>query len=223
MTADNLSATIQGYLATPPTGGPGVLVLHPWWGLSDAVKQACDRLAAHGFIAYAPDLYHGHLAATIEQAEALAQQLNPANAMADITAAVELLWERAGAPERGLGVIGFSLGAFYALRLSAADPQRISAVVLFYGTGDGEFSRARAAYLGHFAETDPYEPAESVEWVQSALTAAGRSTTFHHYQGVGHWFAEADRPQAYNEAAAKLAWQRTLAFLKSALADSAGT
>ncbi len=184
---------LAGHLALPAAGsGRGVLVLHPWWGLSSAVRGLCDRLAEAGFTAYAPDLYHGKIAATIPEAEALSGQLDPEGAMSDIAAAVSLLAQRA-APG-SLGVIGLSLGAFYALRLSAAEPERIRAVVLYYGTGDGEFSRAQAAYLGHFAENDPYESAEWVNWLEGALREAGRPVTFHHYPGTGHWFCEPDRP-----------------------------
>jgi carboxymethylenebutenolidase len=117
----------------------------------------------------------------------------------------------------GLGVIGLSLGAMFALRLSTADPQHMRAVVLFYGSGDGDFGRARAAYLGHFAGQDPFEPAEAVDGLEQAIRAAGRAVTFHRYPGVGHWFFEPDRPSAYNAAAAELAWERTAAFLKDLL------
>lgn len=85
--------------------------------------------------------------------------------------------------------------------------------VLFYGTGDGDFRQARATYLGHFAENDPYEPTELVEWLENALKSSGRAATFYRYQGVGHWFFEPDRVEAHNEATAKLAWERTVAFL----------
>jgi len=110
------------------------------------------------------------------------------------------------------------LGASYALDLSAADPEHIRHVVIFYGTGGGDFSKSRAVYLGHFAEEDEYEPASDVAWVENALKAAGRPVTFYRYPGTGHWFFEPDRRQAYNEEAANLAWDRTLAFLRDTFA-----
>jgi carboxymethylenebutenolidase len=68
------SSQPEGYLAVSASGeGPGVLVLHAWWGLNDTMKEVCDRLARQGFIAYAPDLYHGKLASTIEEAEVLSR------------------------------------------------------------------------------------------------------------------------------------------------------
>jgi carboxymethylenebutenolidase len=194
-----------------------VLVLHPWWGLSSAIKEFCDRLASQGFIAFAPDLYRGRLARTIPEAEALSGQLDAEGAKTEIAAAVDWLWGRVQPSDRGLGVVGFSMGAYFALQLSGDDPERVKAAALFYGTGDGDFDRAKAAYLGHFAETDPYEPAEQVDWLEAALKSAGRPTEFYRYAGAGHWFCEPDRPEAYDEAAAQLAWERTVAFLRRAL------
>jgi carboxymethylenebutenolidase len=216
-----LNSQPEGYLALPrQSGGPGVLVLHAWWGLNGTIKGVCDRLAQEGFIAYAPDLYHGKLASTIEEAEALSNQLDEKGAMADIAKAVDHLWGRLQSHAGGLGVVAFSLGAYFALKLSASDPERVRAVALFYGTGDAEFSRAKAAYLGHFAGTDPYEPTEQVDWLERTLKSSGHPVTFYRYAGLGHWFFEPDRPDAYNEAAARLAWERTVAFLKGALSQA---
>jgi carboxymethylenebutenolidase len=111
-------------------------------------------------------------------------------------------------------VLGFSLGAFYALDLSATEPELVRKVVLFYGTGDGDLSRSQAAYLGHFAEHDPFEPEANVGGLEVALRRFGRPVTFHRYPGAGHWFFEPDRPEAYDPAAATLAWERTLDFLR---------
>jgi carboxymethylenebutenolidase len=206
----------DGYLAVPPKGeGKAVLVLHAWWGLNDTIKAFCDRLAKAGFIAFAPDLYHGKVADTIPDAETLAGALdeNADRARADLAEATRFLCAGATPANGGIAVIGFSLGAFYALDLSASDPEHIRSVVLFYGTGPADFSRSQAAYLGHYAELDPYEPLENVDELQAALRAAGRPVTFYRYSGTGHWFFEPDRP-AYNQDAASLAWERTLAFLK---------
>jgi carboxymethylenebutenolidase len=203
----------DGFLATPRAGlGSGVLVLHAWWGLNQTFKAVCTRLAEAGFVAFAPDLYHGKVADTIADAERLRDALDARHveASSEIAEAARFASGRKG----GLAVIGFSLGAYYALELAAADPERVREVVLFYGTGGGDFSRSRAAYLGHFAESDVYEPASGVDELEATLKRAGRPVTFHRYPGTGHWFFEPDRRDAYNEAAARLAWERTLAFLK---------
>lgn len=207
----------DGFLAMPPSDSrDGVLLLHAWWGLNDTMKAYCTRLAESGFAAFAPDLYHGKIARTIDDAEKLGSALdaNYLQAKAEIAEATSYLIERVGASEKGLAVIGFSLGAFYALDLAAADPKHIHSVVLFYGTGGGDFSNSRAAYLGHFAEDDEYEPLSNVNELEESLRRAGRQVTFYRYPGTGHWFCEPDRTQAYNPAAAALAWERTLSFLR---------
>jgi carboxymethylenebutenolidase len=207
----------QGFLAVPPTGkGSGVLVLHAWWGLNDTMKAFCTRLAKSGLVAFAPDLYHGKVADNIADAETLGKALDISHlqAKADIADATMFLNERVGQADRGLAVIGFSLGAYYALDLAAADPEHIRSVVIFYGTGGGDYSNSRAAYLGHFAEEDEFEPQSNIDNLEESLRRAGRPVTFYHYSGTGHWFFEPDRSQAYNQAAASLAWDRTLAFLR---------
>ena len=207
----------DGYLAVPPSGkGNAVLVLHAWWGLNDTTMAFCKRLAESGFVAFAPDLYHGKVADNVAEAEALGADLdeNSDQAKADILAATSFLSESTGRPGRSLAVIGFSMGAYYALDLSVAAPEHIRSVVIFYGTGPGDFSGSRAAYLGHFAQTDEFEPQSNVDGLEEALRRAGRPVAFHRYSGTGHWFFEPDRSQAYRHAAASLAWDRTLTFLR---------
>jgi carboxymethylenebutenolidase len=205
----------DGYLALPASGkGSAVLVLHAWWGLNETMKAFCTRLAGSGFVAFAPDLYHGKLADTIEGAEALSNALDPDGARADIAEAVKFLREREGGVGKGIAVIGFSLGAFFALELSVTEPENFKSVVVFYGTRPGDYSGSKAAYLGHFAESDPFEPLPGVKRLEAELRELGYPVEFHYYAGTGHWFFEPDRIQAYNEEAAKLAWERTVAFLK---------
>lgn len=203
----------DGYFIMPDAGqGPSVLVLHAWWGLNDTIKALCNRLAEAGFVVFAPDLYHGKVADTIPGAETLAHALDDQQATSDIANATKFLNERAKGG--GLAVIGFSLGAYYALELSNTEPEQIHSVVVFYGTGADDFTNAKAEFLGHFAENDPYEPPASIDHLKEALKTADRPATFYSYSGTGHWFFEPDRTEAYNEEAANLAWERTLAFLK---------
>jgi carboxymethylenebutenolidase len=208
------------YIAVPASGsGPGVLVLHAWWGLTDVFRGACDRLADAGFVALAPDLYDGATTASIAEAEQLSQRLDDAATRATILDALYHLRAHPGVRDTPVGVIGFSLGAFYAYWLSTERPDAVAAVVVYYGTGDpgADYTRARAAYLGHYATLDPYEPEEGVRQLEMALRAGGREVSFHTYPGTGHWFAEDNRPDAYNADAAALAWERTLAFLREHL------
>lgn len=209
--------TVSGYLAIPQTGeGPGVLVLHAWWGLNDFFKALCDQLAQEGFVALAPDLYNGSVATTIGEAEQLIGQLNFPETKAAVLGATDYLRQHSSVRGAGVGVIGFSMGGAYALLLSGLKPEDVKAVTMFYANGEGDFASARAAYLGHFAETDEWEPLEGVRQLEAALRAAGREVTFHLYPGVAHWFVETNRPE-YNPAAAQLAWGRTYDFLHQQL------
>ena len=114
-------------------------------------------------------------------------------------------------------MIGFSLGAYFALELAAADPEHIRAAVIFYGTGVEDHGASRAVYMGHFAEDDEFEPEASVDALEQSLRQAGRPATLYRYPGTSHWFFEPDRPE-YDQASAELAWERTLAFLRAGTA-----
>ena len=208
----------DGYLALPKTGrGAGVLVLPAWWGLNDFFKDFCKRLAREGFVAFAADLYHGQVASTIEEAEQLRSQLVRKQARADIVAAAEYLRGLEVVSSQALGTVGFSLGANFALGLSIEKPDLVRAVVTFYGTSGGDYTRAKAAYLGHFAEIDEWEATSGVKRLEKSLRAAGRPVTFYTYAETGHWFFEKDRVDAYDAPAAKLAWQRSVSFLRTTL------
>ncbi|HEY7357203.1 MAG TPA: dienelactone hydrolase family protein [Ktedonobacterales bacterium] len=211
--------TVSGYLALPAAGkGPGVLVLHAWWGLNNSFKGVCDRLAREGYVALAPDVYHGKIATTIEEAKQLRKvferEQEQAQTLAEVTAAVAYLRGHPAVQGQGIGCVGFSLGASYAYDMSCARPSDIAAVVAFYGAGDAEadYSAARAAYLGQYVEHDEWEEDEYVDQLEAKLRADGREATFYRYAGLKHWFMEENRPE-YNAEAAALAWQRTLEFL----------
>lgn len=216
--------TFSGYLAVPEQdSGPGVIVLHAWWGLNDVFKQVCDRLAEAGFVALAPDLYHGKTTAAVEEAQALSASLNQdeERVCGDIEGAVQVLRQHdatAPADSRGkLAFVGFSLGGAYALDRSVRLTEEIAAVVTYYATYPGlDYSRAPAAYLCHFAEDDPFEPAEQVRQFEEELHTAGRQASFFTYPGTHHWFVEDNRPE-YEAEAAELAWQRTIEFLHQQL------
>jgi len=205
------------YLAIPERGdGPGILVLHAWWGLNQFFKATCDRLAAEGFVALAPDLLGGQVATSIEEAEA---QLAGADAdgLAHLTrSSLRTLRDMPLTPDRPVGVLGFSMGASMALWLSARAPEDVIATAVFYGAQDIDFSGARSAYLGHFAETDPYVDDDSVALLEAELHLDELEVTFHRYPGTQHWFFEDDRPE-HDAAAAQLAWDRTLAFFREQL------
>jgi carboxymethylenebutenolidase len=214
------------YLAVPPSGkGAGVLVLHAWWGLNDFFRGFCDRLAQEGFVALAPDLFTGKIARTIPEAQQHLSEWNEEQAVPPIVLpAVEELSQHPAVTGNGLGVVGFSMGGYWSLWLAQQKPDLFRAVTLFYGTngGGGDFEQSKAAYLGHFAETDPYESAEGIQALEKRLQGDNRPTTFYTYPGTGHWFFEQDRPDAYHAQAAQLAWERTIAFLHNRLEGVSG-
>jgi carboxymethylenebutenolidase len=212
------------YLAVPQSGhGAGVLVLHAWWGLTNYIRELCDRLAQEGFVALAPDLFDGQVMRTVAEAE---QHLHVYDEEHDappkVLAAAEELSRHPAVAGKGLGVIGFSMGAYWALWLAQQKPAGFRAVTLFYGSngGGGDFGASQAAFLGHFAESDPYEPATGIQQLEANLRGASRPVTFNTYPGTGHWFMETDRPDVCHAPSAQLAWERTIAFLHDQL-DSA--
>jgi carboxymethylenebutenolidase len=212
--------TGTGYLALPDQGhGPCILVFHAWWGLTPIFTEVCDRLAREGFVAFAPDLYQGRTAATIDEAKALLGQRDIGAMEAIAAGALSYLRAHPAARGYAAAALGFSMGAAWATVMASGAPGEIAAVVLFYGSEAADFAASRAAYLGHFAEDDEWEPLEGVRQMETDLRAAGREVTFQIYPNAGHWFFEANRPE-YNQQAAQLAWQRTLDFLHRHLAEA---
>lgn len=212
MTLDIELGHTKAYVAVPASGrGPGLLVLHAWWGLNPFFKNLCDRLALAGFVALAPDLNEGQVAVTVDEARRLMAGRDQARTETAVLGAINALRAQPGAQPGGLGALGFSMGAGWAAYLATVRPDDLAAVVLFYGTNVAEFAAARAAFQGHFAEKDEWEPAADVQQMKDALEAAGRPAIFYSYPGTEHWFFENDRPE-YNRIAAQMAWERTLSF-----------
>ena len=196
-------------------GMPGVVVLHPWWGLNDDVIAYADRLAAAGYAVVAPDMFGSEVATEIEDADRLSSAMSQEVGEAITVAAVDALAARigAGAP---IAALGFSFGAAWAI-WAPTQRDRVGATIVYYGTWVGSvLGRAKAPVLGHFAEDDPYETAETVTEFEEGLRAAGREATIHRYPGTGHWFAEPSR-DAYQPEAAELAFERTVAYLREHL------
>ena len=206
---------LNAYLASPSSGGPGVLVLPSWWGLKPFFKQVCDRLAEHGYTALAPDYYQGRIGRTIDEAKALQEEAeSDLDAMGAMVKAAKdhLASLRTGEP---IGIVGFSMGTDWAVITAANEPD-VAATVLFYGGWTPDFSNMKSKVLGHYAERDEWFPFDRAKEMEQSMKAAGVDVTLHHYPGTAHWFMEEDRPE-YDLAAATLAWERTLEFLKHSL------
>jgi carboxymethylenebutenolidase len=205
----------DAYLAQPKSGlGKGVLVIHAWWGLNQFQKDLCDRLAREGFFVLAPDLYHGKTAATIDEAKKLRSKLKQEAVAEEIARAADHLHQLCCISGQGLGVLGFSLGAYWGMWLAEQKPSLVTATVAFYGTRNGDFSASQSAFQFHLAEKDAYVAGSGVKKLQKSLAAADKVAAFYTYPGTGHWFFESDRPEAYQPQAAQLAWTRSVEFLK---------
>src|SRR5882672_6141135 len=153
----------SGYLVKPASGsGPGVLVIQEWWGLDTSLKEMADRLAAAGFVALAPDLYHGELAGhdEMDKAAHLMQSMPPDRAARDMSGAVDFLASHSAVTSDGIGVVGFCMGGMLSLIIAASRPDKVKAVVPFYGFPQGpmepDWSWLTAAVSGHMAEHDDF-------------------------------------------------------------------
>jgi carboxymethylenebutenolidase len=215
-------STVGGYLATPEVGaGPGLIVIQEWWGLVDHIKDVCDRFAAEGFTALAPDLYHGQKATEPDDAGKLAMSLDVERAARDLSGAADYLTAHGSVRGQGVGVVGFCMGGGLALWLATLRPDEVKAVVSFYGIPRGaaqpDWSRMAAAVQGHYGEDDGSISPEHVAALEAQLREAGVEVEMFLYPGAGHAFFNDSRPEAYNEDAGRQAWIRTLEFLRKHL------
>ncbi|MEZ5204201.1 MAG: dienelactone hydrolase family protein [Acidimicrobiales bacterium] len=212
--APSLGSAGSGYVVVPESGhGPGVLVLHAWWGLTPFFHQVCDRLADAGFVALAPDLHgDGRTADTPDEAEALLAPTDPNRTAQLVVSSLSALRSMPATPDGRVGVLGFSMGAPWALWAAAASPTMWPQHRCSTGARTST-SPAACRVQGHFAEYDEFEPDDNIAYLEAQLGLCGHEVEFHRYPGTGHWFVESDRPAAYVEAAATLAWDRTVDFL----------
>lgn len=202
---------VNAYLADGQ--GPGILLLHAWWGLKPFFKQTCDRIAAQGFTVLAPDLRDGQIATTIDEAKALMEKSDGDLVGATVFTAKDYLQTLT---KGQIGLIGFSMGAAWALIVASAVPDQVGALVMFYGNEGVDYGKITAKVMGHYCVEDEWEPTEFVDNTFAEFAKAGVDATRHTYPGTTHWFVEEDRPE-YDSAAAQLAWDRTFTFLKENL------
>jgi len=213
---------IYGYLALPPGGtGPGVIVIQEWWGLTDQIAGVADDFAAAGYVALAPDLYGGRTTHDSDDAARLANELPMRKAVGELTGAVDYLLAHEAVRGDSVGAVGFCMGGGFVLALAAAAGEKIAAAVPYYGViGDDEadFSALRAEVLGHYGELDENaSPARAEEIAERIRAESGAQVMIHRYP-AGHAFAnEEDHLGTYDPESARVAWERTLDFLKARL------
>jgi carboxymethylenebutenolidase len=210
--------TTDGYLATPASGkGPGVIVIQEWWGLVQHIKTVCDRFAAEGFTALAPDMYHGQTASEPDAAGKLFMALNIAQAEKDLRGAATYLASRSSTA--GLGAVGFCMGGQLALFAATVNPA-VRACVNFYGIHPNvkpDYAKLSGPVLGLYAEKDGFVTPQVARDVDAAIKKAGKQSEIHIYPNVDHAFFNDERPDVYNKAAADDAWRRTLALFRQHL------
>ena len=213
--------TCEGYLSLPPKGsGPGLIVVQEWWGLVDHIKTLCDRFAAEGFVALAPDLYHGERTTSPDQAGKLLMALNIAQAGKDMHGAAAYLRAQGAVKPKRVGILGFCMGGQLALFAGQEYPEAIDAVVDFYGIHPKVEivpGRVKVPVLGHFATRDKGTPPAAAHELAAAVKKSGGSFEVYEYEADHAFFNDA-RPQVYDAAASTLAFSRTLTFLRKALA-----
>jgi carboxymethylenebutenolidase len=213
--------TAPGFIARPDTDAPapGVVVIQEWWGLNDNIKDIARRLAGEGFVALAPDLYHGVVTTEPDDARKQAMSLDRQRAASEIHGAVAFLKAQPYVQPKNIGVMGFCMGGGLTLWMAAKNPD-VGAAIAFYGGGapqPEEFAESRAAVLNILGEGDHPDLIESIRAVDNYLGEKGNAHELVIYSGAQHAFFNDTRPHIYHPEAAADAWSRTLNWLRKYL------
>lgn len=212
--------TCQGYLAEPASGkGPAVVVIQEWWGLVEHIEDVADRFAAEGFLAIAPDLYHGKTTKSPDEAGRLLMELDAERAVREIAAAGAYLLQLPECSSSKYGVVGFCMGGALAQYTATKDPDNVGAVVSFYGGFKQvapDWEKLQAAALLIYGENDKGVPAELGHQLEAKLKGLGKNSEVVIYPDADHAFFNDTRPNYKPEAAAD-AWRRTLELFRQNL------
>ncbi len=207
--------TTSGYLAIPQKGnGPGVIVIREWWGLVDHIKDVCDRFAGEGYVALAPDLYHGETTKSPDEAGKLMMALRIDEAERDLRGAIQYLLDHQATTGDKVGTIGFCMGGALSLYAASKNSQ-VGACVVFYGIHPNvkpDLANLQVPVLGIYAERDGFVPPESVRELERQLKELGKSVEVHIYPDTDHAFFNDQRADVYNAKAAEDAWRRVIQF-----------
>jgi carboxymethylenebutenolidase len=215
----------EGYLGIPDSGyGPGVVVIQEWWGLVPHIQSLVDRLAEAGFVALAPDLFHGASTGEPDEAMRLMMGLAMDSAARDISGAAQYLFEHDASNGDGIGVVGFCMGGSLALWSATLAPNVVAAVGFYPAMPWERMSPQWPNYAGksamiHCCEADGTSSAAGIQQAKQGIEAAGGDVEVFDYPGTDHAFCNDDRPEVYDAAATALAWDRTLAMLRRRLSS----
>lgn len=194
--------------------GPGVLLLHSFWGLTASMKGLCDELADHGYTVLAPDINFGELPASEQEALDHLGRADPNRLASLVLSSAKLLHEKS--TDGPIGIVGFGMGGSLALWASVRLADLVGAAVSFYGSQQIDFAGAKAAYLVHLADEDEYVSDDEAAFMEATMRLEDLDVDVIRRSGTRHGFAEPDGdtfdPGAFNEA-----WARTLQFLDSRL------
>jgi len=212
----------HGYLALPPTGsGPGLIVIQEWWGLTDHIVDVTNRFAAEGFVALAPDLFGGKTTHDADEAGELLSQLPVEQAARDLSGAVDYLLAHEAVTSSKVGAVGYCMGGGFVLLLAAQQGDKVGAAVPYYGVGPGipsQYSGLTAAVQGHYGENDQMYPVATARALEEQIREESGADVEFFYYPAGHAFHNDENLLGtYDPDSAKLAWQRTVAFLKERL------
>jgi len=213
----------SGYLAVPEVGGgPGVVVIQEWWGLVPHITDVCDRYAAAGFVALAPDLYDGATTTEPDEAGKLMMTMNLGAAVERMSDAVDHLRSLDVVTSTGVGVTGFCMGGGLALLLACRRPDAVVACAPYYGVipwpdAEPDWSALSAEVRGHFAADDGMFPPDKVADLEARLQALGKTVSLEVHPGTDHAFFNDTRPEVYDAEAAALAWDDTVGFFRRAV------
>ena len=207
----------------PKSAGPAIVVIQEWWGLVPHIKNVADRFAAEGFVALAPDLYHGKSTSSPDEAGKLMMSLRIDEAEKDLRGAVQYLLKHPGTSSKQVGTVGFCMGGALSLFAACKNPE-VGACVVFYGGHPNvkpDLAALKAPVLGLYAEKDGFVTPDSVRALEKNLKDLGKRADIHIYPGADHAFFNDERPQVYNEPAARDAWRRVIGFFESELKPKA--
>jgi carboxymethylenebutenolidase len=213
-------AMCGGYLAIPESGlGRGVIVIQEWWGLVDHIKRVADWFAEEGFVALAPDMYHGKATKSPDEAGKLMMAIKIGQVEQDLRGAIDYLLSRDETTGDRVGTVGFCMGGQLSLYAACANP-KVGACVDYYGVHphvQPNYKNLRAPVLGFFAEKDGFVNPQAARKLETDLKAAGKQVEIHIYPNTDHAFFNDTRTEVYHQAHAQDSWRRMLDFYRKHL------
>lgn len=191
--------------------GPGVLVLHSWWGLTPQIKKICESFADLGYCALAPNFF-GEVALDVKRAQELLSNAEP-NQMADLVlSSIYALRSYSDQPEAPVAIVGFAMGGSLGLWASTRQPEAVDTVVSVYGTQDIDFSESKSKYLLISASDDEIATQDEMNYTQALIALGDQEAEAITISDTKHGFAESLDP-SFDEKAFEEVFERISLFL----------